>query len=243
MAIRTETRQKILDAAAQLLANEGRESVTTRSVSAAAGVQPPTIYRLFGDMKGLLDAVAADGFAQYLARKTAQYPSGDPVDDLRAGWDMHVEFGLANPAHYLLMYGEPSPGSTSDTASAAHDILLGLVRRIAEAGRLVVSVGQAAGMVHAAGMGVTLSLIGVVPAERDTGLSTRTREAVVSAITADAPENDERENDERETARRAIALRALLDGTDYTVEFTAGERVMLDELLGRLAGEEVSRLV
>lgn len=30
--------------------------------------------------------------------------SRDPVADLRAGWDLHVGFGLCNPALYSLMY-------------------------------------------------------------------------------------------------------------------------------------------
>ena len=38
----------------------------------AAGVQPPTIYRLFGDKVGLLDAVTEHGFQTYLADKGAR---------------------------------------------------------------------------------------------------------------------------------------------------------------------------
>src|SRR4051794_36006940 len=52
-------RDRILQAAARLLAEGGREAVSTRAVSRAAGVQAPTIYRQFGDMQGLLDAVAS----------------------------------------------------------------------------------------------------------------------------------------------------------------------------------------
>jgi AcrR family transcriptional regulator len=48
--------------------------VTTRSVALAAGVQPPTIYRLFGDKDGLLDAVAEHGFAHYAANKRPADP-------------------------------------------------------------------------------------------------------------------------------------------------------------------------
>ena len=36
------------------------DAVSTRAVAAAAGVQPPTIYRQFGDKEGLLDARIAD---------------------------------------------------------------------------------------------------------------------------------------------------------------------------------------
>ncbi|MCQ0009372.1 TetR/AcrR family transcriptional regulator [Actinomadura madurae] len=111
-------RDRILAATAKLLAEGGREAVSTRAVSAAAGVQAPTLYRLFGDKQGLLDAVAAEGFAAYLDSKTVQEPTGDPVDVLRAGWDLHIEFGLANPALYLVMY-EPRPGAVPRPPSRA----------------------------------------------------------------------------------------------------------------------------
>jgi len=40
-------------------------------------------------------------------------------DNLRTGWDLHVEFGLANPVIYALMFGEPRPGPRSPAAEAA----------------------------------------------------------------------------------------------------------------------------
>ena len=51
-------RERILRSTMELLARGGREAVTTRAVGNAAGVQSPTIYRQFGDMRGLLDEVA-----------------------------------------------------------------------------------------------------------------------------------------------------------------------------------------
>ncbi|HEX5811837.1 MAG TPA: TetR/AcrR family transcriptional regulator, partial [Pseudonocardia sp.] len=131
----TGSRARIVEAAAHLLASGGRDAVTTRGVAAAAGVQAPAIYRLFGDKTGLLDAVAEHGFDTYLAQKTVR-PSGDPVDDLRTGWDLHVGFGLANPALYTLMYGDPRPGAATPAAVQAKQMLRAHVRRVAEAGRL-----------------------------------------------------------------------------------------------------------
>ena len=55
---RPELRLQIIEAAARLLREGGALAVTTRGVADAASVQPPTIYRLFGDKDGLLDAVA-----------------------------------------------------------------------------------------------------------------------------------------------------------------------------------------
>ncbi|MDR7382278.1 TetR/AcrR family transcriptional regulator [Promicromonospora iranensis] len=229
----TSTRRRILDAAARLLEEHGRDGVTTRAVSYAAGVQPPTIYRHFTDMSGLLGAVAADGFDTYLARKHAAALSDDPVQDLRDGWDTHVEFGLTHPAHYLLMYGRPVPGETSPAAQRSADRLHLLVERIAAAGRLTVTVETAAAMIHSAGSGLTLHLIGVDPDERDPELPGRLREAVLRAVTGDAPPAAPG------YTQHATALKAALGETDDLL--TAGEQALLGELLDRLGGSRGGR--
>ncbi|MEV4259536.1 helix-turn-helix domain-containing protein [Spirillospora sp. NPDC049652] len=229
MSERAQTRERIVAAADALLSERGRDAVTTRAVSAAAGVQPPAIYRLFGDMSGLLEAVATDAFQRYLVLKNAQPRADDPVDGLRIGWDVHVRFGLDNPAQYRLMGEFLSPGSDLPAARESRDILRGLVTRVAEAGRLSVGVDEAAQMVLAAGLGVTLTLLAQDPDRRDTALSERTREAVIASVTTDAAAPD----DDREPARRAIALRAVLD--DSSAAFSPGERLLLEEMLDRLS--------
>ncbi|MET7419151.1 TetR/AcrR family transcriptional regulator [Dactylosporangium sp. NPDC005555] len=183
----TTTREKIVEAAAALLDEGGREAISTRAVSAAAGVQAPTIYRIFGDKQGLLDAVASHGFVSYLSGKTAIGHSEDPVEDLRRGWDLHVAFGLAHPAVYTLIYGEPRPGTGSPAARAAAEVLAGQVRRIAAAGRLRVSEERAAHLIHAAGCGMTLTLIALPPERRDPALPTLAREATIAAVTFTGP--------------------------------------------------------
>jgi AcrR family transcriptional regulator len=163
--------------------------VTTRAVSAAAGVQPPTIYRIFTDMSGLLDAVALSGFDDSLGRKLAIALTDDPVEDLRSGRDLHVEFGLEHPAHYLLMYGQPlSSGCRPAAAERVSERLHLLVARIAEAGRLKVTVETGVAMISAACSGTTLMLIGTTPGDRDSDLSPRLRESVIASIAAAAHE-------------------------------------------------------
>lgn len=227
------TRLRILDAAARLLEEHGRDGVTTRAVSAAAGVQAPTIYRQFTDMNGLLDAVAAAGFDTYLAQKHAVGLSDDPVQDLRNGWDLHVEFGLTHPAHYLLMYGRRIPGETSAAAQRSADRLHLLVERVAAAGRLTVTVETAAAMVHSAGSGLTLHLIGTAPDERDPDLPRRLREVVLSAVTGDAPPSTPG------YTQHATALKAGLSQTDGLL--SAGEQALLGELLDRLGNSRTGQ--
>ncbi|OUD88107.1 HTH-type transcriptional repressor ComR [Clavibacter michiganensis subsp. michiganensis] len=120
---RAGTRDRIVDVAADLLRASGRAAVTTRAVSEAAGVQAPTIYRLFGDKEGLLDAVAEREMTRFSAAKAeavraAAAGAADAVDDLRAGWDATIAFGLANPDLYALM-SDPARGPGSPAVRAA----------------------------------------------------------------------------------------------------------------------------
>jgi len=223
----TGTRERILQAAARLLSESGGTPVSTRAVCAAAGVGAPTLYHHFGDKDGLLDAVVAYGFERYLAEKRAQPATGDPVEDLRVGWDTHVEFGLGQPAFYALMYGG---GRRAGAASEeAHRILLAMIEEVARAGRLRVPVKAAASMIHAASMGVTLTLI--TPGGADPELSARTREAVLAAVTT-----DEAEDRPSSVSGMAIAMTAALaeraPGT-----LSAAETAMLREWLTRIAVE------
>ncbi|GAA2687800.1 MULTISPECIES: TetR/AcrR family transcriptional regulator [Actinosynnema] len=221
------TRDRIVAAAYDLLLQGGREAVSTRAVCAASGVQSPTIYRIFGDKDGLLDAVASHGFASYLADKTSLAHSADPVDDLRRGWDLHVGFGVANPALYSLIYGDARTGVSSPAARQAADVLAGTVRRIAEAGRLKVAEERAAHLVHSAGCGLTFTLIATPEDERDPELSTTAREAVIAAVTTGpaptgAPTGP---------VGAAIALRAA---APELTALSAGERALLAEWLDRV---------
>ncbi|MFC4535052.1 TetR/AcrR family transcriptional regulator [Sphaerisporangium dianthi] len=230
MSVETlSTRERVLRAAADLLTRGGREAVSTRAVGAAAGVQAPTLYRLFGDKGGLLEAVASYGFEEYLSAKLTMERSGDPMADLRHGWDLHVGFGLSRPAFYVLMYGEARPGATSPAAREAAKILRGLIERIAAAGRLSLPVDRAAAMVQAAGVGVTLNLIATPLEERDPELSALTREAVLSAITTGAAGP----GDAAGVTGHAVALQALLPRDDPRL--SPAERALLTEWLDRLA--------
>ncbi len=222
------TRERIISAAAELLAEGGIEAVSTRAVAAAAGVQAPALYRQFGDKQGLLDAVAAHGFEQYLAAKRTVPPGPDPVADLRRGWDTHVGFGLAHPAFYVLMYGVPQPGRRPGAAGDAHRILLGMLERVAEAGRLKVPPETAASIVHAACTGVTLSLIADPSGDGDHELSAHTRDMVLASITT-----DEQPAEDTSLSARALALDMTLNRQSHPL--SPAEAALLKDWLHRLA--------
>jgi AcrR family transcriptional regulator len=235
---RPDARTRILRAATELLATGGRSAVTTRAVSAAAGVQPPTIYRHFGDMHGLLDVAARETLAVHVREQATRALTNDPVDDLRRGWDLHIAFGLAHPDAFALLYSAPSVASSASVIHEGVAVLQGLVARIAEAGRLRVDVAHATDLLHAAGTGVALTLAATPPQERDPRLSGTMREAILTAITvpaaAEAPNEGPGAAPAAErVAVHAVALRALLTGASGVL--SPAERRLLSDWLDRLA--------
>jgi AcrR family transcriptional regulator len=226
----SDTRREILDATAALLEKVGAEQVSIRDVCQAAGVTAPTVYHHFGDKKELLEAVAAEGFKRYLSAKLSRKPSRDPLADLRRGWADHVGFGLAHPAFYRLMYGTPN-AEERPPAQEGHRVLVGMLNRLAEAGRLRLPPEQAATMIHTACVGTTLSLLSTPESPRTEGLADRMRDAVFSAVLR---ETDQSNKGEPAAAGLARALLATLSA-GRKPDLTPGEHGILVELLQKLA--------
>jgi AcrR family transcriptional regulator len=222
-----DVRSRILSAAAGLIAAGGRDAATTRAVAAAAGVQAPTIYRQFGDKRGLLDAVAQHQLAAYVAAKALREPHADPVQDLRDGWDMHVAFGTAHPELYRIMSSGAEAGPLSPAVAAGQKVLRKRLQAIALTGRLSVSEDRAVALLQAGCVGTVFTLLGQPVERRDAGLSAAAREAVVAAITGEAIGSAD-----RGLNATAAALRAGLERTDV---LTPGEKHLLKELLNRIA--------
>ncbi|MDJ0393658.1 TetR/AcrR family transcriptional regulator [Rhodococcus sp. G-MC3] len=233
---RDDQQERILEAAVKLLAEVGPTGVSTRAVAAAAGVQTPTLYRLFGDKDGLLDSVASFGFETYLAEKRAFEPSEDVVDDLRRGWDIHVEFGLTNPAVYALMYGNLRPGRRPAAAQENQDILRRMLERANLEGRLRVPVGAATRAIEASTTGAVLLLLAQPEPQRDPRLIRPLRDTVLDSLTLEpTPATDP----DAIVSERADALLAVLTpqgGVDPLTRnlFSPAEASLLREWLARL---------
>lgn len=231
---RTDNRERIIEAAVSLLRDEGQAAVTTRRVAERAGMQAPTIYRLFGDKDGLLDAVGEHVMAAFAAAKTSEVAAAtaNPVDDLRLSWDMTIDFGLANPDLFVLL-SDPARQQRSPAAQAGTQFLAERVHRVALTGRLRVSEENATELIHAAGVGAILTILARPVAERDRRLADTMLDAVLDQILATP-------NNVPEAAREtivapAIALRAH---TPQVRALSTGERALLGEWLDRIVQAE-----
>lgn len=144
-----------MSAAAELLRARPAQEPSTRELYEAAGVAAPTLYHHFGTKEGLLDAVVEQAFSSYLERKRGMLRTGDLIADFGAGWDLHIEFGLANPALYASMY---APGRTSAAAETADRHLRGALERMRDAGLLRVDIDTAASMTTGMAIGCVTQL-------------------------------------------------------------------------------------
>ena len=227
----TGTRARVVEAAARLLREGGPASVTTRGVAEAAGVQAPAIYRTFGDKDGLLEAVAEHVMSEYVATKAAdveaaQAAQADPVDDLRAGWERQIAFGLANPTLFRLL-SDPDRVRGSAAARAGRQVLQERIRRIAVTGRLLVTEQRAVDLIQAAGIGAIQTSLATPVDDRDPGLSDAMLQAVLDQIVAE-PDHPSQSN--RTTLTTIVAFRAVASELDG---LTAAERQLLRQWLDR----------
>jgi len=224
-----ETKDRIVDAAAQLMHEHGPSGVTTRGVAQRAGVQAPTIYRLFGDKGGLLDAVAEHVMSTFVAAKAAVVDAAavngvDALDDLRDGWRTQIDFGVANPAVFRLL-SDPERVVRSPAAEIGRRVLEARVHRVAEAGRLRVSEHRAVDAIQAAGVGAITVILSTPPEKRDPAFADDLYAAVMSQILTDAPVMND-----SIVKTASVTLRALTPQLDMLSE---AEKQVLDEWLDR----------
>lgn len=139
-----QLRAEILDATERLLLETGSaQAVSIRGVADAVGVTPPSIYRHFADKSELIFEVCARHFTA-LENHIGQACAGidDPIDRLVALGVAYIEFGLANPEPYRIMFMTrpdvvPSAYHAEALAdSAAFGMLLGCIEDAIAAGRI-----------------------------------------------------------------------------------------------------------
>jgi AcrR family transcriptional regulator len=115
-----EVRQRVLDAAGELLGQGGAEAVTLRRVAQRIEYSATTIYLYFPNKEALLQEVCAVDFAAFSRSLTAAQRLTDPLERLRRVARTYVDFGLQFPNHYRVMFMRPdAPARSTLSADAA----------------------------------------------------------------------------------------------------------------------------
>jgi AcrR family transcriptional regulator len=117
-----ELRDKILDAARELFASEGYDSVTMRRIADRIEYSPTAIYLHFKDKSELLQELVTTDFAAFAAVFGKVARIAHPIERLRAAGRAYIDFGLTHPHHYRLMFEMRIPIDKPEPAPATPDL-------------------------------------------------------------------------------------------------------------------------
>jgi AcrR family transcriptional regulator len=106
---KSETRDKILDAARELFVTEGYEGVSMRRVADKIEYSPTAIYVHFTDKNELFRELCQQDFARLAEVFQSSTMPIDPVERLKQIGRTYMEFGMTHPNHYKFMFMTPHP--------------------------------------------------------------------------------------------------------------------------------------
>ena len=104
---REEIRSAILDAAREMFASDGIESVTMRRIAERIEYSPTAIYFHFKDKEALLAELCEHDFRAFAGNFAVLLEIADPIERLRRAGHAYIDFGFANPSQYRLMFMTP----------------------------------------------------------------------------------------------------------------------------------------
>jgi len=137
---REAVRERLCDAAAKLLVEEGEAALSMRRLAAEVGCSAMAPYRYFADKEALIAAIRTAAF-----NRLADALDGVAADGRHRAADIgdaYVRFARENPAAYKLMFdlAQPDEAAYPELAAAAgrgREAMAGYVRELIEAGVLV----------------------------------------------------------------------------------------------------------
>jgi AcrR family transcriptional regulator len=108
-------RQSILDAASQLVVEQGHQNLSIRKIAEKIEYAPSTIYLYFQDKYEILASICVEVFDQLSDKlQQLQEEEGDAITQLRRGLRCYIDFGLANPSYYMVTFLTPWPDLPPD---------------------------------------------------------------------------------------------------------------------------------
>ncbi len=136
-----DLRRALLDAALAIIEESGVSALSLREAARRVGVSHAAPAHHFGDLLGLLAAIAEEGFDQLRAHMLAA--AAGPGEALRRYGVAYVSFATQNPARFRAMFhpliaDRTGPSTLRDAADRAFAVLQDGIRP-----------AQAAGEVHA----------------------------------------------------------------------------------------------
>ena len=94
----------ILNAAMRLFLEEGYKNVTIRKIADEIEYSPATIYLYFKDKEEILLALQTRAFEKFYTAQMSVQHIEDPLQRLIAHGKVYIDFAIANPEYYDMMF-------------------------------------------------------------------------------------------------------------------------------------------
>ena len=140
-----DLRSALLDAAANRIENQGIEGLSLRKLADDVGVSRSALYHHFRDKNALLNAVAANGFANWIAMTSESGGDESVPAPVRMKQFVYgyVHWAVEHPQLYDLMFGRPiwkndlADDELKDVAYPAFQYMLSLITHWQQQGLLM----------------------------------------------------------------------------------------------------------
>ena len=109
-----ETREKILDAAREMFAEDGFEAVTMRAIAERIEFTPTAIYHHFKNKNALLNEICMLDFQMLAQHFNTSVAAADPVRRILAVGDAYLHFAEKHPSQYRFMFMTFIPANEID---------------------------------------------------------------------------------------------------------------------------------
>lgn len=106
---KTEIRKMILDASMKLFVEEGFENVTIRKIADLIEYSPTTVYLYFKDKNEIFYQLHELGFQKMAISSQPIAGIENPLLRLHKMGEHYIDFGLANPEYYDVMFIQRAP--------------------------------------------------------------------------------------------------------------------------------------
>ena len=125
-------RTALVAAGLEILEEQGLDGLSLRAIAARVGVSHTAPKNHFDGLKGLLTAIATEGFRRHAEAMTAGLTdAATPEDRLRASVRGYQRFAEENPALFQLMFSPILCDHADPDLQAAASASYGVLRRVA----------------------------------------------------------------------------------------------------------------
>ncbi len=105
-----EMRQDILQAAREIIAEEGAGALSIRGIARRIGYSAPALYEYYAGKEAIAEALFVEGFRKLAeAMEQIEQTVADPLARLHDLGIIYRQFAIAHPQEYSLMFSRPIP--------------------------------------------------------------------------------------------------------------------------------------